>query len=105
MKLARLESTRLPSLHELHGPLRQPADLQIAPVDAAEGAAPDRQRSLQQEVAEIEAEALADFHGEALIMADAKALAEQLAHSETPLADLIRTESLRKQPHGVDEEA
>ena len=105
MKLARLESTTQHPSPESAERGQRLADERIRRVEAGEGVAPDRERSLQQEVAEMEPEALAGFAGGELILQQAKALAVELTHADAPLAHLIRPDALPGVPLSIDDEA
>ena len=74
-------------------------------VEALDASESDRQRSLQQEMAEIEAEAIADFAGGDKILQDARAVAEQLAALGAAADELIKPAALPVGLRGVDDQA
>jgi len=76
MKLDRLSSYRDHPAGEAGGVVRT---AQQAPrIDALDAVDADRQRSLQQEVATIEAMAIGDFHGRERLLQDARSVAHEL---------------------------
>ncbi|MGE5471694.1 MAG: hypothetical protein ACM3X0_12915 [Bacteroidota bacterium] len=78
MKLNRLESTTPHPATESVEPARPAAGDQVCRVEALHGTS-DRQRSLQQEMAELDPNAVGPFAGGERILQDAKAVATQLA--------------------------
>jgi hypothetical protein len=79
MKLNRLESTtRTHSSDAVEHP-RQLAGDTVQRVEAAQGVEADRQRSLQQELAEFDPRAVGPFAGGERVMQDAREVAAQLA--------------------------
>lgn len=64
MKLSRLSSTTQRPTQESIERVRHVDEERIRRVEVMEGVEGDRQRSLQQEMAEIQPAALGDFHGE-----------------------------------------
>ena len=83
-----------------------PADGErVRRVEALDASESDRQRSLQQEMAEIEAEAIADFAGGDKILQDARAVAEQLAALGAAADELIKPAALPVGLRGVDDQA
>ena len=104
MKLPALPSTTQGATPESVARAQHAAAASVRRVEAAEGLAADRERSLQQELDEVEAAALADFEGQALIQDEAHALAERLAREGLP-EGLLRTDVLLRQRPAVDDEA
>jgi hypothetical protein len=104
MKLPALPSTTQRATPESVARAQHAATEPARRVEAAEGVAADRQRSLQQELDEVEAAALAEFDGQALIQDEAHALAERLARDGLP-EGLLRTDVLLRQRPAVDDEA
>lgn len=105
MQLNRLSSTtQRPSQESIERACHLP-DERIRRVEALEGAESDRQRSLQQEIAEIEPEAIAAFNGSEQIMQGAHEVAAQLATLGAAVDDLIKPSSLRAVMHGIDDKA
>lgn len=104
MKLSSLDTasrSTLPASVERSGHV-QPE--QIQKVEAGESVNPDRQRSLQQELAQIEPEALAEFEGGALILRDAHDLARRIAEEGMP-DGLINASVLAGRLPSVDDQA
>ncbi len=79
MKLDRLSSTTQRISSESQERARHVADETVLRVGAMEGVEGDRQRSLQQELAEFDPKAVGGFDGADLIMANAHELALQLS--------------------------
>ena len=79
MKLDRLASTTQRLSQESLARARYVAGERIRRVEALEGVEGDRQRSVQQEMAEIEPGAISAFKGGEQILQDARGLALQVA--------------------------
>jgi hypothetical protein len=107
MKLDRLSSTTRHLSVEPRGErVPQAGDEAVLRVGAMQGVAADRQRSLQQELADFDPQAVDVFSGGALIMANAQELARQLALLGEAANTLIKTHAANLvQPPGVDTEA
>jgi hypothetical protein len=88
MQLNRLESTTQKQSSEAVERPRQLADDSVRRVEAAQGVEADRQRSLQQELAEFDPRAVGPFAGGERVMQDAREVAAQLA-SLGPAADAM----------------
>jgi len=105
MKLTRLGNTTQRPV-TAGGVWPHPADGErVRRVEALDASESDRQRSLQQEMAEIEAEAIADFAGGDKILQDARAVAEQLAALGAAVDELIKPAALAVGLRGVDDQA
>ena len=90
MKLNRLAlTTQRPSQDAIER-VRQRPDEQIRRVEALEGVEGDRQRSLQQEIAEIEPGAIGPFNGGEQVMQGAREVAAQLAELGSAVDALIK---------------
>jgi hypothetical protein len=70
-----------------------------------EGIEGDRQRSLQQELAEIQPAALAPFEGQAQVFREASEAAAQLLALGAGVEDLIKADALPRLLPGVDDTA
>lgn len=105
MKLNRLDSTTQQVSREAVVRARHVAGEQVRRVEAPEGVEGDRQRSLQQELAEFDPRAIGPFEGNAHILQDAHDLAQQLSSLGPALDALIKPESLAVARPGVDEAA
>lgn len=88
MKLTRLDSTTARPSGEAAA-RAQAAPERVRRVEAMEGVEGDRQRSLRQELAEIDPRAVGPFAGQAQVMSDARIIAEQLARLDSA-ANLVR---------------
>ncbi len=105
MQLNRLASaTQRPSQEAIERARHLP-DERIRRVEALEGAESDRQRSLQQEIAEIEPGAIGEFSGGEQIMQGAQEVAAQLVSLGAAVDDLIKPSSLTAVIHVIDEQA
>jgi hypothetical protein len=105
MKLNRLASTTQRPSQESIERVRHAPDERIRRVEALEGAESDRQRSLLQEIAEIDPGAIGAFNGGEQIMQGAHEVALQLALLGAAVDDLIKPSSLTAVIHGVDDKA
>lgn len=104
MKLTHLASTTQRPSAEVVERARQSGSGQVRRVEAAEGISGDRERSLQQEMAEVPPELTADFAGGELIREEAHALAERLTLEGMP-ASLLKTDVLVRHLPNVNDEA
>ena len=89
MKLPSLASTTQRPTRESVERVQQVAHERIRRVESMEGIEGDRQRSLRQELAEIDPRAVGPFAGQAQVMSDARIIAEQLARLDSA-ANLVR---------------
>ena len=89
MKLTRLDSTTARPSGEAAARAQAAAPERVRRVEAMEGVEGDRQRSLRQELAEIDPRAVGPFAGQAQVMSDARIIAEQLARLDSA-ANLVR---------------
>lgn len=104
MKLNRLESTTQRLSQESRAPARHVAGEPVRRVEALEGIDGDRQRSRQQEMAEIGAGALGDFAGGRRVLQDARALAAELAALGTAADELIKGDALNAATGHIDDQ-
>jgi len=105
MKLSRLESTTQSPVREAGERVRHAADEQVRRVEAAEGIEGDRQRSLQQEIAEVDPRAIGPFEGGDQVLADARAVAAQLSLLGAAADELLRQPAQTPEFHQVDDTA
>lgn len=106
MKLDRLTSTTTPQLsQEAKARARHVADESIWRVGAMEGAEGDRQRSLQQEIAEFDQRTLAPFAGGEQVLAEAHQLAAQLSSLGVGASALLKAPDRHLLQPGVDAKA
>jgi len=105
MKLDRLTSTTQHLSPESRERARHVADESILRVGAMEGIEGDRQRSLQQELADFDPKAVGVFDGGDLIMATAHEVATQLSALGNAANSLIKTPDLRLLQSGIDASA
>lgn len=89
MKLNRLESTTLRPPPDSLARAKNAGAERIRRVGALEGVEGERQRSLQQELAEIEPAAIGPFSGAELVLQDARDVAAELAALGAAADDLI----------------
>jgi len=105
MKLDRLVSTtKRPSADSIER-ARHVAGERVRRVEAQEGVEGDRERSLQQELAEIEAGAIGAFHGGERVLQGARDVATQLAAMGASVDSLIKTSQIKSSIKGVDDSA
>ena len=102
MKLPSLVSTTQRPTRESVERVRH-ADERVRRVELMEGVEGDRQRSLQQEIDEIEAAAIAPFEGQAQIQREASEAAAQLLALGAAADNLIKSDALPKVLPAVDE--
>ena len=105
MKLTRLSGTTQRLSQESVVRLHQAEMAGVRRVEALEGIEGDRQRTLQQELAEIEPAAIAAFQGDEHILEDARRLAAEVAALGPAADELIKPPALGKLLHGVDDQA
>lgn len=103
MKLSRLESTTQSATREATERARESANSSVRRVEAMEGVAPDRERSLHQELAEFDPRAVGPFDGQDLILANARQLADQLLKLGPELRGLCQL-SPASVPKRIDDE-
>ena len=94
MKLHRLASTTQRLTQESIERVRHAGDQQVRRVELMEGIEGDRQRSLRQEIAEIEPAAIAPFEGQAQVLREAGEAAAQLLALGPAADDLIKALTL-----------
>lgn len=106
MKLDRLSS------HSSHRSLDSAAvlrpassELALPAVDALASIAGDRQRSLQQEINEFQAQAISPFDGGERILEDARVLAAELSALRGKVEHLMKAAPSPGQFHTIDEQA
>ena len=105
MKLTRLSSTTQRPTQESIERVRLADDERIRRVEVMEGVEGDRQRTLQQELAEIEAAAVGDFHGEEKVLQEARDVAAQLLDLDVGTDSLIKPGVPLDRLIGIDDTA
>ena len=105
MKLSRLSSTTQRPTQESIERVRHVDEERIRRVEVMEGVEGDRQRSLQQEMAEIEPAALGDFHGEEKVLQEARDVAAQLLDLDVGTDSLIKPGAPLSRLIGIDDSA
>lgn len=105
MKLDRLTSTTQHLSHEAADRARHVAGESIARVSATEGVEGDRQRSLQQELAEFNQKAVGPFEGGEQVLAAAHEIAQQISSLGSKRHTLVKTPTNDPLHHGVDAKA
>jgi hypothetical protein len=90
MKLTRLSSTTQRTTRESSERLRPLDYEQVRRVEMMEGIEGDRQRTLLQEIAEIDPGAVGDFHGEGRLLQGAREVAAQLLELDVGTESLIK---------------
>lgn len=105
MKLTRLSSSTQRPTQESIERARHVDEERIRRVEVMEGIEGDRQRSLQQELAEIEAAATGDFHGEEKVLQEARDVAAQLLDPEVGTDSLIKPGVRLDRLIGIDDTA
>ncbi|NTV68941.1 MAG: hypothetical protein HGA71_02225 [Azonexaceae bacterium] len=89
MKLNRLSSTTQRPTRESSERVRPVDNEQIRRVEVMEGIEGDRQRSLLQEIAEVDPSAVGDFHGQERVLQGARDVAAQLLEMEAAGTDSL----------------
>lgn len=105
MKLDRLVSSTQRPARESIERLPHAADERIRRVDALEGVEPDRQRSLQQELSEVESGAIGAFKGGERVLEEVRSLASQVAALGQDAGRLIKAAPFAATAKGIDEMA
>ena len=105
MKLSRLESTTQHHSQDAIERARHVAGESVRRVEALEGVEGDRQRSLQQELADFDPKAVGAFDGGDLIMATAHDVATQLSTLGSAAHSLLKTPDMRLIHTSVDAKA
>jgi hypothetical protein len=105
MKLGRLDANAQHPSRDVVERVRHVADEVVWHIGAIEGVDADRRRSVQQEIAEIEQKAIGDFDGGERILADAKAVAEQVSRLGGEALHLVKPTALEGSFYRVDDKA
>ncbi|MCG2575490.1 hypothetical protein LZ012_00615 [Dechloromonas sp. XY25] len=104
MTLQRLASTTQRPTPESIDPARRGERERIRRVESMEGTEGDRERSLRQELAEIDPGAIAEFAGHAQMLHEASEVAAQLVAHGAAIDDLIKPGNYSRQLlPGVDD--
>jgi hypothetical protein len=105
MKLTRLSSSTQRPTQESIERVRHVDDERVRRVEVMEGVEGDRQRSLQQELAEVDPAATGDFHGDQKILQEAREVVAQLLDPEVGTDSLIKPGLHLDRLIGVDDTA
>lgn len=105
MKLSRLESTTQSHSPEAVERGRRQAAVRVRRVEAMEGAEGDRQRSLQQEIAEVDPRVLGPFAGAEQVLEDARQVAAELTLLGTNASGLLKLRALSIPAERIDDKA
>ncbi|WP_265945166.1 hypothetical protein [Dechloromonas sp. A34] len=105
MKLSRLESTTQNHSPEAVERGHRLAGERIRRVEAMEGIEGDRQRSLQQEIAEVDPKAIGPFAGAGHVLEDARAVAAELTLLGTSASGLLKLRALSIPVEWIDDKA
>jgi len=105
MKLNHLPSTTQSRTSEANERVRQAVDEKIRRVDAMEGVDDDRQRSRQQELAEVDPRVLGPFGGGEQVLQDARAVAAQLTLLGSHAEALVKLRALATVLPHIDDKA
>ncbi len=104
MTLSRLISTTQQPTADAVARARAAVDAPVCRVEAMEAVSADRERSLQQELAEVDPRALGPFAGGERILEDARQVAASLSGLDNP-ANLLKAGAAGPWPRHVDDEA
>ena len=105
MKLYRLSSTTQRISQESVDRVRQAAAEGVRRVEMLEGIEGDRQRSLRQELAEIDPNAIGEFNGGEQLLKEAREVAYQLSELGESFEDLVKSDVVPRKLCGVDDKA
>ena len=105
MKLNRLDSSSQHHSQTALERVRHTASDDVRRVEAMEGVDSDRQRSLQQEIAEVDPRALGAFCGSAHVLQDAREVAAQLTLLGGNAQGLLQLQALSLRYPRIDDEA
>lgn len=105
MKLNRLESTTQSHSRDAVERGSQIAGESVRRVEALEGVEGDRERSLQQEIAEVDPKALGPFEGGEQVMQDARKIAARLTLLGTNASGLLKLQTLSVARKRIDDKA
>ena len=105
MKLNRLESTTQHHSQDAIERGRHVADESVRRVEALEGIEGDRQRSLQQEIAEFDPRAIGPFQGSEHMLEDARQVAAELTLLGPNRSGLVKLQGLSLPCSRIDDKA
>jgi len=105
MKLTRLSSTTQRPTRESSERVRPVNDERIRRVEVMEGIEGDRQRTLMQEIAEINPRSVGGFHGEERVQKWARDVAAQLLEMDIDTNSLIKPGLQLDRLIGIDDTA
>jgi len=105
MKLSRLASTTQPHSPDAIERVRHVAGESVRRVEALEGVEGDRQRSLQQELADFDPRAVGSFEGGEQILQDARQLAAELTLLGNSRKGLLKLQAISLPCSRIDDQA
>ena len=103
MKLTRLSSTTQRTSRESSERVRPVDNEQVRRVEVMDGIEGDRQRTLQQEIAEVDPGAVGDFHGQERVRQGARDVAAQLLEFDFGTDSLIKSGVALDRLIGIDD--
>lgn len=103
MKLTPLSSTMQRPTRESSERLRPLDNEPVRRVEVMEGIEGDRQRSLMQEIAEVDPGAVGDFHGQERVLQEAREVAAQLLEMDVGTESLIKPGAPLDRLIGIDD--
>lgn len=104
MKLAPLPSGARKQAYSSLASLSHMVENKVHRVEALDSSSPDRKRSLQDEMAEIEPNAIGLFHGNERILQNARELAAELSALSGHISTLVKPGNHLAQIHRIDDE-
>lgn len=104
MKLAPLSSGARTQAYKSLASMSHVVENKVHRVEALDSSSPDRKRSLQDEIAEIEPSAIGQFHGNERILQNARELAAELSALSGHISSLVKPGSQFPQAHHIDDE-
>ena len=105
MKLSRLESTTQHHSQDAIERARHVAGESVRRVEALEGVEGDRQRSLQQELADFDPRAIGSFEGSEHMLQDARRVAAELTLLGSNRNGLLKLQALSLHCSRIDDQA
>ncbi len=104
MKLKLLPSRARTLAYNSPASLSHTLENKVPRVESLDIVSQDRKRSLQDEMAEIEPNAIGQFHGEEKVLQSARELAAKLSASSGHISSLVKLDSQPAQIHHIDDE-
>lgn len=103
MKLGRLESTTQHHSADAVERAHLAASEPVRRVEAMEGVEGDRQRSIQQEISEVDPRAIGDFEGAEQVMKGAREVAAKLTMLGSNASGLVKLQALSRRYSRIDD--